>query len=102
MIYSVRARWLGVDISDFYRQLIDGTIAHLKPDGMEILAAMRRARVTAPGVVEWTERCRDGSPLDHQRKNLYVKHFSDIEATPTSEYWIPAGKPFMNFLAEQA
>jgi len=104
MIYSVRARWLSYGTSDFYRKLIDGTIAHLHPDGPEILASMRRARITAPGVVEWTERCHCDSPLAHERQTVYDHHFGDIQVTPIQEHEpaLIAGEPFMRFLAQQA
>jgi hypothetical protein len=101
MIYSVRARWLSHAAADFYRQLTDGTIVQQHPQGPEILASMRRARVTAPGVVEWTERCHSHPPLEHERRTVYDHHFCDIEATPVHEHDLFPGQPFMQFLAQQ-
>lgn len=101
MIYSVRARWLSHAAADFYRQLIDGTLAKEHPAGREILASMRRARVTAPNVVQWTESCHCQPPLDRDRRTVYDSHFGDMEATPVHEHDLQPGQPFMQFLAQQ-
>ena len=51
MYYIVKARYIPSEIAEFYRELTDGTIQSQRPDGQEIVASMRRARITEPGVV---------------------------------------------------
>jgi hypothetical protein len=53
MIYKVKARVIDEAIGEFYRKLADGTVAKQRPDGEEIVASMKRAVLTGPGVAEW-------------------------------------------------
>jgi hypothetical protein len=57
MIYKVKAKVIVGTIGEFYRKLADGTVAKQRPDGEEIVASMRRAVLTRPGVAEWYEKC---------------------------------------------
>ena len=53
MIYKVKANVIEDRIGELYRKLTDGTIAKQRPDGNEIVASMKRAVLTEPGVAEW-------------------------------------------------
>jgi hypothetical protein len=55
MIYKVKATVIEETIGEFYRKLADGTVSEQRPDGEEIVASMKRAVLTAPGVAEWYE-----------------------------------------------
>ena len=57
MIYKVKARVIDETIGEYYRKLADGTVAKQRPDGEEIVASMKRAVLTGPGVAEWYEMC---------------------------------------------
>jgi hypothetical protein len=50
MIYKIKARVIDETIGGFYSKLADGTVARQRPDGEEIVAAMKRAVLTGPGV----------------------------------------------------
>ena len=43
MIYKVQAKIIEEKIPEFFSKLTDGTISNQKPDGQEIVAAMKRA-----------------------------------------------------------
>jgi hypothetical protein len=102
MIYSVKARYREERLKEFYRKLTDGTILNQKPDGKEIVASMRRARVTSPGVIQWTEKCFCAPPLKHERETVYDHYLTDIETVPVDEYADFEGEPFMDFLIKRA
>ena len=75
MTYKVKGRIIEDKIGEFYRKLTDGTIADQRPDGAEILASMKRAVLTEPGVAEWYEMCLCPSPLYHEPSlPTYVRH----------------------------
>src|SRR5438477_3565177 len=82
MKYRVKAHYIASTLPEFFRRLTDGSIAAQKPDGQEIVASMRRAKVTAPGVVEWAETCYCSPPLKHERETVYDHYFSDITTEP--------------------
>src|SRR6516162_5460535 len=71
MIYKVKARFIDDMIGEFYRKLADGTVAKQRPDGEEIVASMKRAVLTGPGVAEWYEMCFCPTPLYHERQTQY-------------------------------
>ena len=52
MIYKIKARVIDETIGEFYFKLADGTAAKQRPDGEEIVVAMKRAVLTGPGVAE--------------------------------------------------
>src|SRR5215472_17232805 len=78
MIYKVKARVIEEKIGEFYRKLADGTVAKQRPDGEEIVASMKRAVPTGPGVAEWYEKCFCPTPLYHERKTKYDFYFTDM------------------------
>ena len=59
MHYTITARFKLETAAEFYRRLTDGTIENQKPDGKEIVASMRRAKIDHEGVHPGARR-----PLD--------------------------------------
>lgn len=100
MIYAVRARLVDERRAEFYRKLIDDTIASQRPDGLEIVASMRRARVAPDGTVRWTELCYCPSPLLHERETVLDHYFSGIETETVDAHSKFAGEPLMDMLAK--
>jgi hypothetical protein len=78
MLYAVKAHYIPVKLAEFYGRLKDGTIRSQKPDGEEICASMERARITEPGIIEWTETCYCSTPLAHERATVYDHYLTDI------------------------
>ena len=78
MIYKVKARIIEETIGEFYRKLANETVAQQRPDGEEIVASMKRAVLTAPGVAEWYEKCFCPTPLYHERQTQYDFYFTDM------------------------
>lgn len=102
MIYKARARFREDLLGEFLRKLTDGTICNQKPDGMEILASMQRARVTDDGVVEWSEKCFCPTPLAHERETVYDRYLTDIETSEVEGYVDFEGEPFMEYMMRKA
>ncbi len=101
MIYSVKARFIEEKTRDFYQKLTDGTIKNQKPDGNEIIESMKRAKITAPNVIEWSEMCFCSTPLKHERETIYDNFLIDFETTRIDDYVEYEGEFFMDFLAKQ-
>lgn len=97
--YSVRARFNFDRAAAFHRELTDGTIAHQKPDGREIVDSMDRARLGADGYVRWSEMCFCHTPLEHERATVYDRYFSDLHTERIDGYEEADGEPFMERLA---
>jgi hypothetical protein len=102
MIYKVRARYIEERIEEFYGKLTDGTILAQKPDGKEIAASMQRAKITKPGLIQWTEKCFCTPPLKHERETVYDRFLADMETVLVDEYKEFEGEPFMDFLKKKA
>ena len=85
---------------EFYRKLSNGTIQNQEPDGAEIVDSMKRAVITGPDTVQWTETCYCSPPLKHERETVYDKYFSDLETVPVESYRKYSGKPFMEYLQD--
>ncbi len=101
MIYSVKARFIEEKTREFYQKLTDGTIKNQEPDGKEIIESMKRAKITAPNVIEWSEMCFCSTPLKHERETIYDNFLIDFETTRIDDYVEYEGKFFMDFLAKQ-
>ncbi|MEE8383957.1 MAG: hypothetical protein V3R39_03335 [Nitrosopumilus sp.] len=101
MIYSVKARFIEEKTREFYQKLTDGTIKNQKPDGNEIIESMKRAKITAPNVIEWSEMCFCSTPLKHERETIYDNFLIDFETTRIDDYVEYEGEFFMDFLAKQ-
>jgi hypothetical protein len=98
MIYKVRATFIEERLGDFFEKLTDGTIEGQRPDGEEIVASMKRAKFTTPGIVEWFEMCLCPTPLLHERKTHYDFHFSEIATEPVEDYGEIEGTSFWSFM----
>jgi hypothetical protein len=101
MIYSVRAHYIPEKLAEFHDRLTDGSIRGQEPDGEEICASMTRARVTKPGVVQWTETCYCPTPLEHERKTVYDRYFTDLTATETPEHLEFEGDSFLGLMEHE-
>ena len=100
-IYSVKARYNEEKIKEFYQKLTDGTIQNQKPDGQEIVNSMKRAKITEPNVIQWSEMCFCSPPLKHERETIYDHFLTSIETKIIEDYVEYDGEFFMDFLAKQ-
>jgi hypothetical protein len=92
MIYKVKATVIEETIGEFYRKLADGTVSKQRPDGEEIVASMKRAVLTAPGVAEWYEMCFCPTPL----------YFTDMTAEPAEARGEIKGASLWSYMASKA
>jgi hypothetical protein len=98
MLYAVKARFIPERLDEFYARLMDGSIQSQKPDGEEICASMQRARITEPGVVQWTEICYCPTPLAHERATVYDRFFTNMSTEAIDEPVEFSGEPFVELL----
>jgi len=101
-IYSVKARYIEEKMKEFYLKLTDGTIQNQKPDGQEIINSMKRAKITEPNVIQWSEMCFCSPPLKHERETVYNHFLTDIETNVIDDYAEYEGELFMDLLAKQS
>ncbi len=102
MIYAVSGHLIDDKRAEFHRRLTDGTIAAQRPDGAEIVASMRRARVGEDGTVRWTELCYCSPPLRHERETVLDRYFIDINTEPVEAHAPFVGRPLMEILSEES
>jgi hypothetical protein len=102
MIYKVRARVIDDTIGEFYRKLADGTVAKQRPDGEEIVASMKRAVLTGPGVAEWYEMCFCPTPLSHERQTQYDFYLTDMTTETAEGYGDIRGESLWSYMASEA
>ena len=100
-IYSVKARYIEGKMKEFYQKLTDGAIENQKPDDQEIINSMKRAKITKPNVIQWSEMCFCSPPLKHERETVYNQFLEDIETEAIDDYVEYEGEFFMDFLAKQ-
>ncbi|MBA3899475.1 MAG: hypothetical protein H0X62_04565 [Bacteroidetes bacterium] len=98
MIYSVTAHYSDEKLKALYQKLMDGSIYSQKPDGLELYFSIKRARITEPGVVKWTEMCFCNTPLKHERETILDKYFDEIETEEVDAYTIFKGTPLIEHL----
>ncbi len=101
MIYKVRARIIEDRVGELYSKLTDGTIAGQKPDGEEIVASMKRAVLTGPGIVEWYEMCFCPTPLKHERATQLDSHFTDLTTEEAADYETMEGDSFWCYMVSR-
>ena len=101
MIYSVKARFVEEKMVEFYQKLTDGTIQNQKPDGQEIVNSMKRAKITQPNTIQWSEMCFCSPPLKHERETIYNKFLTDMTTEIIDDYKEYDGELFMDFLEKQ-
>jgi hypothetical protein len=99
MKYSVRAKPRIDTLPRLWTILNDGTVEHQEPDGMEILASMKRA-VIVDGEARWWETCYCTPPLRRERSTVYDEFFTDLEAKPITNVAPPGGQRFWDYLRE--
>ena len=102
MIYKIKARVIDETIGEFYFKLADGTVAKQRPDGEEIVAAMKRAVLTGPDVAEWYETCFCPTPLKHERQTQYDFYFTDMTTEPAKGYAEIQGASLWSYMASKA
>ena len=102
MIYKVKARVIDDTIDEFYRNLVDGTVAKQRPDGEEIVASMKRAVLTGPGVAEWYEKCFCPTPLQHERQTQYDFYFTEMKTAEAGGYGEIKGASLWDYMASKA
>ena len=101
MIYSVKARFIEEKMGEFYRKLTDDTIQNQKPDGQEIVNSMKRAKITEPNTIQWSEMCFCSTPLKHERETIYNHFLTDMETEIIDDYVEFDGELFFEFLEKQ-
>ena len=101
MIYSVKAKFIQEKMGEFYRKLTDGTIQNQKPDGQEIVNSMKRAKITGPDIIQWSEMCFCSPPLKHERETVYNHFLTDMETEIIDDYTEFDGELFFEFLEKQ-
>lgn len=85
MLYKVKAKFYQNLLAEFFETLNDGTIEHQKPDGLEIIASMKRAKMTDVNTIEWYEQCFCETPLKHERETVYDSYLYDVETILVDE-----------------
>jgi len=88
-------------MGEFYQKLTDGTIQNQKPDGQEIVNSMKRAKITAPKIIQWSEMCFCPTPLKHERETIYNNFLIDLETKTIENYVEFDGESFFDFLERQ-
>ncbi len=101
MIYSVKAKFIEDKMGDFYQKLTDGTIQNQKPDGYEIVNSMKRAKITEPNTIQWSEMCFCSPPLKHERETIYNHFLINMETKVIDNYVEYEGELFFQFLEKQ-
>jgi len=101
VIYTIKARYIEKKMGEFYKRLTDGTIQDQKPDGYEIVNSMKRAKITEPNIIQWSEMCLCPTPLKHERETVYNHFLTDIETEVVNDYMEFEGESFMDFLEKQ-
>ncbi|MEM6894890.1 MAG: hypothetical protein AAF554_14445 [Bacteroidota bacterium] len=81
------------------KKLTDGSIEQQKPDGPEIIRAMKSATIDENGFVNWTQRCFCRTPLKHERKTVYDFFFETMKVTVILKHEIIEGVSFMDKLS---
>ena len=99
MLYAVSAELIPERAPEFHTRLTDGSIASQRPDGAEIVAAMKRARAAPDGTVRWTETCYCPTPLQHERATVLDRYFTRIETKIIDKPETFDGVPLMDRLA---
>jgi len=98
VFYSIKAQYIEEKMGEFYQKLTDGTIQNQKPDGQEIVNSMKRAKITAPKIIQWSEMCFCPTPLKHERETIYNHFLTDLETKTIDNYVEFDGESFFDFL----
>ena len=98
MLYRVRAKVIKKNLRSFYENLTNGTIYKQHPDGKEIVASMKRAKLVNSRFIEWFENCGCSPPLDHERKTQYNYYFSNFTIKIAKEMVEIEGESFWDYI----
>jgi hypothetical protein len=101
VFYSVKAQFIEEKLCEFYQKLTDGTIQNQKPDGHEIVSSMKRAKITAPKIIQWSEMCFCPTPLKHEQATVYNHFLTDLKTQTIDDYVEFDGESFFDFLERQ-
>ena len=85
MLYRVEAKFHNNLLKEFFNKLTDGTIEEQKPDGSEIVASMKRAKIKEDKTLEWYESCFCATPLKHERETIYDTYLYEFKTTVVDE-----------------
>jgi len=85
MLYKVKAKYHKDLLREFFNKLTDGRIENQKPDGLEMIASMKKAKILEDNSVEWYERCFCEIPLNHERTTVYDTYFYAFKTTLVNE-----------------
>ncbi len=98
MIYKVQARYIEDKAGEFFQKLTDGSIAKQEPDGAEIVASMKKAKIVGECLIEWYETCYCDTPLKHERETVYDFYLNDITTELVGAKGETKGESFWNYL----
>jgi hypothetical protein len=101
VFYSVKAQFIEEKLGELYQKLTDDTIQNQKPDGPEIVSSMKRAKITAPKTIRWSEMCFCPTPLKHEQVTVYDHFLTNFETQTIDDYVEFEGEPFFDFLEKQ-
>jgi hypothetical protein len=101
VFYSVKAQFIEEKLGELYQKLTDDTIQNQKPDGPEIVSSMKRAKITAPKTIQWSEMCFCPTPLKHEQVTVYDHFLTNFETQTIDDYVEFEGEPFFDFLEKQ-
>jgi len=101
VIYSIKAQYIEEKLNKFYQKITDGTIANQKPDGQEIVASMKRAKITESNTIQWSEMCFCNPPLKHERATVYDQFLINLETKIMDDHVQFDGESFFDFLDKQ-
>lgn len=102
MIYKVKAKIIDANIPEFFTKLTNGTIQSQQPDGAEIVASMKRAVFTSPGIAEWFETCYCATPLAHERATQYDFYFAEMQTETVEAHGTIEGDSLWEYLKEKS
>lgn len=98
MFYRVTGILRKESAAELHHRLNDGSIARQKPDGAEIVAALRRAVVRPDGRIQWSELCYCDPPLQHERSTVLDRYFDQIETEAIADRETYQGGSFLERL----
>ena len=85
MMYKVKARFIEEKLGDYFKLLTSGKVEAMGVDGPYIVNAMKEAKITAPGTIEWYELCYCPTPLKHEREIVYDEFLTELTTVPVDE-----------------
>ena len=59
---------------------------------------MKRAKITAPKMIQWSEMCFCSPPLKHERETIYDHYLTDLETKTIDDYIEFDGESFFDYL----